>query len=189
MNFKEYIERHLFVVGKLNESLELEIANAIQLIYETIRSGHKILICGNGGSAADSQHFAAELICSLDHSIKRKGFAAISLATDTSVITAQANDFSFDEVFSRQIEALGREADLLIVFSTSGESSNIQKAIEAAHNSNLKVISFTGKNGISKHRNEIELRVPSQDTQVIQECHVVLYHFISLQVEMLAARI
>jgi len=138
----------------------------------------KILICGNGGSASDAQHFSSELINRFE--TERPALPAIALTTDSSILTSIANDYDYSEVFSRQIYALGQEGDILIAISTSGNSANINQAINAAHDNNIKVIALTGKDGgeLAQHLSEedIELRVSADVTARIQETHIVIIH-------------
>ena len=140
-----------------------------------LRQGNKILFAGNGGSAADAQHLAAELVGKL--AFARPGLAALSLTTDTSILTAIGNDFGYEEVFRRQIEALGKKGDVLVGISTSGRSKNILRAFEAARDRGIIVIGMTGESGGDmSDLCDICLRVPSSETQKIQEGHIVLGH-------------
>ena len=158
--------------------LILKIAHQIK---EALDNGKKVLIAGNGGSAADAQHFAAELVVRFKRD--RKALPCIALTTDTSILTACANDYSFDDVFSRQIEALGVEGDIFIAISTSGKSKNIIKAIEVAKNKGLKVFGVTGKDGGDMKDLCECIIVPSNETSVIQEVHEFILHFIARCVE------
>jgi DnaA initiator-associating protein len=157
-----------------------KIVSAASLMIESLKSGNKILCCGNGGSASDAQHFSAEMLNRFK--IERPPLAAIALTTDTSTLTAIANDYSYDLIFAKQIEALGKEKDILLVISTSGNSQNILSAIERAHQSKMPVIALTGKNGgkIAKilDANDAEIRVPSEITARIQETHILIIHCI-----------
>ena len=157
-----------------------KIVSAASLMIESLKSGNKILCCGNGGSASDAQHFSAEMLNRFK--IERPPLAAIALTTDTSTLTAIANDYSYDLIFAKQIEALGKEKDILLVISTSGNSQNILSAIERAHQSKMPVIALTGKNGgkIAKilDANDVEIRVPSEITARIQETHILIIHCI-----------
>lgn len=157
---------------------------AAQLIAERLTAGGKLLLCGNGGSAGDAQHLAAEFVATLDHKNPRAGLAALALTTDTSFITAYSNDFGFEGIFARQIDALGKSDDVLIAISTSGNSENIVRAIESAQRKNIAVIGMTGETG-GKMVNlcDILLNVPSQITMHIQECHIALGHAITARVE------
>jgi len=147
------------------------------ILARTIAHGRKILICGNGGSAADSQHFAAEMIVRLTSKIERAPLPAIALSTDSSVLTAAANDYGFEAVFSRQVRALGKKGDLLIAVSTSGNSPNIIKAIQVAHEKRMKIIGLLGSGGgQAKALCDLSIIVPSQCTQRIQEEHSFILH-------------
>lgn len=147
--------------------------------------GSKVLMCGNGGSAADAQHFTAELVCSYSKKIQRRGFPAIALTTDTSVITAYSNDFDFEGIFARQIEALGNRGDVLIVFSTSGNSANCLNAVSEAKKIGLQTVSFTSQNSKLLDASDFSFAVKSNQTPIIQQCHQVAYHIVSEIVELL----
>ncbi len=153
-------------------------------IVNAILNGGKLLICGNGGSAADAQHLAAELLIRLRPMVSRQAFPAIALAMDTSTITACGNDFSFDEIFSRPLSAIGNSSDVLLVISTSGKSKNIIRAMEVANNQGLKCFAFLGGDGGEAIRNaNLSYIVPSNDTASIQEAHITLGHALMLYVE------
>ena len=158
--------------------LQEHIAQAADRMLRSLLGGCKILSCGNGGSAGDAQHFSSELLNRFE--MERPGLPAIALTTDTSTITAIANDYHYDRIFARQIEALGQNGDILLAISTSGNSKNILRAIEAAHTRGMFVIALTGKNGGAMadllHENDIELRVPATATARIQETHLLLIH-------------
>jgi D-sedoheptulose 7-phosphate isomerase len=160
------------------EVLAAPISNAVEMLVAALTNGNKILACGNGGSAADCQHFAAELLGRFER--ERPGLAAIALTTDTSALTAISNDYSFDEVFSKQIHALGQAGDVLLAVSTSGNSRNVIAAIEAAHEREMTVIALTGKGGgrikSQLTANDIELCVPHDKTARIQEVHILTIH-------------
>ena len=155
------------------------------IIADTFRSGNKILICGNGGSAADAQHFAAEFINVFSKEINRPGLPAISLASDTSVITAIANDNNFEQIFARQVEALGNMNDILIVITTSGSSINCIKALQTAKNLRLKTIAITRSKTEVSLISDLSIEVPSENTQLIQACHLFAYHTIVELVELI----
>lgn len=159
------------------------IIEAALLISEAYSNGNKVLICGNGGSAADSQHLAAEFVSSFSKDIKRKALSAIALTTDTSVITAFSNDYNFDGVFARQVEAHGKPGDILIVFTTSGSSKNCINAVFQASKLSMKTIAFTRKSALISKEVDITIEVPSHDTQHIQECHLFSYHLLAEIVE------
>ena len=159
-----------------------KIAEAAQKIINTYQAGCKVLLIGNGGSAADAQHIAAELVGRFK--MERKALSAIALTTNTSLLTAVANDYGYDTVFSRQVEALAGKNDILIVITTSGVSPNILKAVEAARAKGAKVIGLTGKTGGKlKDMADLAIVVPSDNTQRIQEGHITIGHIICHLVE------
>ena len=154
------------------------IERAAQKIVDCFLNGGKVLTCGNGGSAGDAQHFSSEMLNRFE--IERPSLPALALSTDTSTLTSIANDYHFDEVFSKQIRALGQSGDILLAYTTSGNSSNVLQATEAAHERDMLVIAVTGKEGGDLAPllwdNDIELRVPVQSTARIQEVHLVITH-------------
>ena len=154
------------------------ILGAAQHMAAVLKAGNKVLACGNGGSAADAQHFAAELTGRYER--ERPGLAGIALTTDTSALTAIANDYSYEQVFSKQVQALVRPGDLLLAISTSGNSANVIRAIEAAHLGGASVIALTGKDGGRmaglQKAGDFELRSASNITARIQETHLVFLH-------------
>lgn len=154
------------------------VAQAVVAMVDCLRSGGKVMACGNGGSAADAQHFAAELIGRFER--ERQELAAIALTTDTSILTAVGNDYSYDEVFSKQVRGLGKKGDILLGISTSGNSKNVVKAIEAAKKIGINIIALTGNGGGKIASlldvNDTHLCVPSNRTARIQETHLVLLH-------------
>lgn len=161
------------------ETLSQPLLDAAQSIVDCLQGGGKILACGNGGSAADAQHFAAELVNRFE--INRRGLAAVALTHDASVITSIANDFSFDRVFSRQVEALGRPGDLLLAISTSGTSNNVTAAAEAAASAGMNTIALTGRDGGDLGRNnniKVHINIPHNSTPRIQEMHITCLHII-----------
>lgn len=159
-------------------SLQNPIALASQIITQSLLAGGKTLSCGNGGSAGDAQHFSSEMLNRFE--MERPGLPAIALTTDTSTLTSIANDYSYDIIFAKQIQALGHTGDTLLAISTSGQSANIIKAIDAAHERGMNVIALTGKSGgeTANHlsSNDIEIRVPSESTARIQEVHLLIIH-------------
>jgi D-sedoheptulose 7-phosphate isomerase len=165
-----------------NNSKEPIVATAMS-IAKAFESGRKILICGNGGSAADSQHFAAEFVNIFSKEINRRALPAMALSTDTSIITAIANDSSYDQVFARQVEAYAEPGDVVIAFTTSGSSQNCINAVVSARARGAKTIAFTCVNADISKLVEISVEVPSTDTQHIQECHIIAYHIIAELVE------
>ncbi len=161
---------------KLAERCSESIETAAKLLMETFARGNKILLCGNGGSAADAQHIAAEFVVRYEK--KRRALPAIALTTDTSILTAHANDFDFDSVFARQIEALGNAGDTLIAISTSGNSKNIIQAAQIARAKNLNVIALTGETGGALiDVANLTITVPSNVTARIQETHILIGHY------------
>ena len=165
-------------------NLNEEIERTISIITRKLNQGGKIMLCGNGGSAADAQHLAAEFIVRLKPKFNRKPIAAISLAQDTSTITACGNDYSFDIQFSRSLEALGKKKDILIAISTSGNSKNIINVLKTAKKMKIFSIGFLGnRGGKSKNLCDIPLVVNSNNTARIQETHIFLGHFIFESVE------
>jgi D-sedoheptulose 7-phosphate isomerase len=149
-----------------------------RLIADTLRNGGKVLLCGNGGSAADCQHVAAEFVSRLSKELERAALAAIALTTDTSILTAYANDYSFAGVFARQVEALGRPGDLLIGISTSGGADNVLLAIKTARQQGLQILTLTGPSGPMGEQADVAIRVPSMNTQFVQETHLAVEHIL-----------
>ncbi len=181
-SIKHHFQASADIKYKLSESAPV-IANAIDCIIESLRSGGKVLLCGNGGSAADSQHIAAELVGRFKR--KRDALPAVALSTDTSILTAVGNDYGFTHIFTRQVEALGRKGDVLIGLSTSGQSENVKKALEKAQEVGLHTISLIGNDihcPLSQF-SDIVISVPSSDTPYIQEAHITIGHIICNQVE------
>ena len=176
MNINNIINEHIATSERL-KSLENDIQAACDLCTVTILRGGKILLAGNGGSAADAQHIAAEFVGRFVKN--RRSFPAIALSTDTSALTAIANDYGFERVFARQIEGLGVENDVFIGISTSGNSPNIIQAVEVARERGLKIIIFSGRDGgLLRGRADVELIVPSDVTARIQEMHILIGHII-----------
>jgi len=169
------------------ERAAADIARAAELVAECLRSGGKVLLCGNGGSAAEAQHIAGELVGRFK--LERPAFHAVALTTDTSILTAVANDYGFDEIFARQVQGLGAAGDVLMAYSTSGNSANVLKAIEVARGRDMKVVGFTGASGgAMADRCDVCIKAPSDDTPVVQECHTVAGHTICRLVEQLLCR-
>ena len=161
-----------------------DIKKAIEVVENAFKSDKKLLLCGNGGSAADCQHIATELTIRLNHDIKRKGLPAIALPTDSSAMTGGGNDIGFENTFARLVEALGRGGDVLIAISTSGNSENIVRAAQKAHENNMIVIGFIGNGGGKlKPHCDVPIIVPSDSTQRIQEAHITIAHVIAELVE------
>jgi D-sedoheptulose 7-phosphate isomerase len=176
---KNEIEKTIATMNQIiaNNDLLNEVSQVAKVCADAIRQGNKILFMGNGGSAADSQHLAAELVSRLSYN--RPAMAAIALTVDTSILTAIANDFHFSDIFSRQIEALGREGDVLFAISTSGSSANVLKASQVAKERGMKVIAFTGAKITELHSlADLSIAVPTTSTPKIQESHIMLGHII-----------
>ena len=162
----------------------LFIYTLIFFINKTIKNGGKVYICGNGGSAADAQHLAAEFLIRLRPTFNRRALPVISLALDTSTITACGNDIGFDKIFARNLEALGSKKDILIVISTSGNSKNILNVLKFAKKNKIYSVGFLGnKGGMAKKISNLNLIIPSSNTARIQEAHIFLGHYIFEQVE------
>jgi len=173
-SFTESIQTKIDAAGALPEPIE----KAAEMMVRCLLGGNKILSCGNGGSAGDAQHFSAELLNRYE--IERPPLPAIALSCDTSTITAIANDYHYDEIFSKQIFALGQPGDILLAISTSGNSGNIIKAMEAALSRDMTIVALTGKDGGSMaglmSAGDVEIRVPSNVTARIQEVHLLVIH-------------
>ena len=168
---------HQDVLKKTIEQLENYIEEASELIVSTLKAGNKILLFGNGGSAGDAQHIAAELTGR--YKTERQGLAAIALTTDTSAITAIGNDYGFDRIFDRQVEAIGKEGDLLIGISTSGNSRNVLRALEFGKDNGMNTLGLSGKGGGDmKNLCDINIIIPSDDTARIQEMHITIGHIL-----------
>ena len=177
MNFEKTIEQHEQIVNALKSNCMKELEQIAEICRKTLIDGGKILICGNGGSAADSQHIAAEFVGRFVK--ERPGLPAIAFTTDTSILTAVGNDYGYDEVFCRQVEALGRYGDVLIGISTSGNSANIIKAFNQAKKQKLKTIALTGiKESKMSELADVTLKVPTDVTARVQECHIMVGHMI-----------
>ena len=168
----------------INDTKRLEgLLEVAKVASSTIKAGHKIMLCGNGGSAADSQHIAAELIGRFEK--ERRSMAAIALTTDTSAITAIGNDYGYDQVFARQVEGLGQSGDLLIGISTSGNSKNVVKAMEVAQSKGIRTVALVGDKpeGAMQTIADYVLAAPSTNTARIQECHILIMHTLCQLVE------
>jgi len=183
-----------FIIDSLNESADTklkikdqlmeDIIKAVDLLSACYKGGNKLLLCGNGGSAADCQHIATELMIRLNHHIQRPALPAIALTTDTSNLTAGGNDIGFENVFARNVEGLGNKGDVLLAISTSGNSTNVIKAVEMAHKKGMKVIGFLGgKGGKLKDIIDLPITIPSSNVQRIQEGHITVAHIICELVE------
>lgn len=180
-----YLEDSLSVVSSIvaNKGLQSKIEQLALLIVSSLKKGGKIMFIGNGGSAADSQHMTAEYVSRF--AFDRKGLPGIALTTDTSILTAIGNDYSFDNVFSRQLNALGNEGDILIAYSTSGRSLNIVKAINEAKSMGIYSVLFTGLEGSALSNADLTIASPSSSTPHIQEGHLILGHLLCYLVEKL----
>jgi len=169
---------------EIKDNLKEDILKAVNLISTCYKNGNKLLLCGNGGSAADCQHIATELMIRLSHHIQRPALPAIALTTDSSNLTAGGNDIGFENVFARNIEGLGNTGDILLAISTSGNSPNIIKATHSAHNREMKVIGFLGGNGGKlKELVDLPIIIPSSNVQRIQEGHITIAHIVCELVE------
>jgi len=184
----DIIRAHLNAGGDLkhqmaaSDDLVQRIYDASAIMIRALKKGKKILWCGNGGSAADSQHLSAELVARLN--INRPGLASLALTTDTSLITAWSNDIGFESLFSRQVEALGDAGDVLMALSTSGKSPNVLQAVKKAREKQITTIALLGRDG-GVIRNEVDLAlvIPSENTQLIQEIHITVGHLLCELVE------
>ena len=168
----------------INDEKRLEgLLEVAKVASSTIKAGHKIMLCGNGGSAADSQHIAAELIGRFEK--ERRSMSAIALTTDTSALTAIGNDYGYDQVFARQVEGLGQSGDLLIGISTSGNSKNVVKAMEVAQSKGIRTVALVGDKpeGAMQAIADYVLAAPSTNTARIQECHILIMHTLCQLVE------
>jgi D-sedoheptulose 7-phosphate isomerase len=182
--FEQRIHQHFIASADLKyqaaEALSAPISLAIEAMWTAVTNGGKVLACGNGGSAADAQHFAAEFVGRYER--ERPELAALALTTDTSIITAIANDYSFNEIYAKQVRALGQAGDVLLAITTSGNSANILAAIEAAHSRDMTVIALTGKGGGKMNEvlgdTDIHICVPHDRTARIQEVHILALHCI-----------
>jgi D-sedoheptulose 7-phosphate isomerase len=187
-------DRQKFLEESLKESSEIklkvlklcadEIGKAAEVMINAVRNGHKLLFCGNGGSAADCQHLATEFMVRLSHDIKRKAIGAIALTTDSSNITAGGNDIGFENIFARNVEGIGNKGDVLIGISTSGNSKNILNAVAKAKEMGIETIGFLGLTG-GKLKNvcHISICVPTDNIQRIQESHITIGHILCETVE------
>jgi len=183
---------HQKIIAQLEESAEVKrqtivtavdsIEAAAQMLIDCYRAGGKVLLCGNGGSAADAQHLAAELISRLK--LERAAIPALALTTNTSLLTAIGNDYKYDLVFVRQVEAFGKVGDVLIAISTSGESENVIKAVEFSRVQGIKSIALTGaKGGRLAEKVDLAIKIPSDNVQRIQECHITVGHILCELIE------
>jgi D-sedoheptulose 7-phosphate isomerase len=181
---EQYLRETSDVVLAAQRACVEEIEAAARILVETLRGGSKLLICGNGGSAADAQHLATEFVSTLTVDHPRPSIPAIALTTDTSLLTAVANDFGVEGMFARQVESLGAEGDSLIAISTSGNSANVLRAAETARARAIRVIALTGEGGGKLAPSaDVAIRVPSSVTAHIQEAHLAIEQLLALLVE------
>ena len=180
---REYLLGSATVQHDVAERCLDAIVAAAQLIAQTFRTEGKLLLCGNGGSAADCQHMAGELVNRLTADFPRPALPAVALTTDTSVLTAFANDFGFEGVFERQVQALGRRGDALLAISTSGGSPNVVRAVGAARSIGMRTVALIGVGGRLKDLVDVAIAVPSASTQHIQEAHLTIEHLLCHLVE------
>jgi D-sedoheptulose 7-phosphate isomerase len=174
---KRQLNEHIDAVNMVTEQLTEPIAECARMLVDALKGGHKLLIMGNGGSAADAQHFAAEMVGRF--LLERKALPAIALTTDTSILTAVGNDYGFDEIFKRQVEALAGPGDVLIGISTSGNSLNIKRALEAGKKIGAGTIGLLGRDGGEiGPMVDLNLTVPSIETPRIQETHLIIIHIL-----------
>ena len=181
MNSEDRVRQHFadsIEIKRQASDLAPLVSRAAALITRSLLDNGKVLSCGNGGSAGDAQHFSAEMLNRFE--MERPGLPAIALTTDCSTLTSIANDYSFDDIFSKQIRALGQPGDILLAISTSGNSENVSRACVAAHERGMKIVALTGRDGGDLSgilgEDDIELRVPAQNTARIQEVHLVFIH-------------
>ncbi len=190
------MELNQFIIDSLTESSKvkleilekcsLQIANMVNAVTHVIKNGNKLLLCGNGGSAADCQHIAAEFMIRLSHNIQRPALPAIALTTDTSNLTAGGNDIGFENVFARLVEGLGNKGDALLAISTSGNSPNVIKAVNTAKEKGIITVGFLGGSGGKlKDMVDFPVIIPSSNTQRIQEGHITIAHILCEGVETL----
>ena len=186
MNFKKQLELIIEIFDQFQYSeIQLSLNHSIELIKKSLDSNKKIMLCGNGGSAADSMHIAAEMVGKFKTE-NRKAINFLSLNANQSILTAWSNDVSFDSIFERQVEAHGEMNDVLIILSTSGKSNNVIKAAIKAKEMGIKLISLTGNNSSILHDiSDVNLIVPSTETPRIQEIHIMMYHYICQEIEKL----
>lgn len=179
---KEQLQSHRLLMEVVERDMSHLISEVTEALVETFRSGGKLIVMGNGGSAADSQHFVAEMVGRFK--MERKALPAVALSTDTSILTAIGNDYGFDSVFSRQVEALASAGDMVLGISTSGNSANVLKALQLAREQGCRTAGLLGKDGGSiKSACDFSLIVPTSDTPRIQEAHITIIHIICDLVE------
>lgn len=174
----QQLDNHLATTQRCITDLMPMIVDAGAMLIDALGNGKKIMSCGNGGSAADAQHFSSELLNRYDRD--RPGLAAVALTTDSSTLTSIANDYNYDDIYAKQVHALGQKGDILLAITTSGQSRNILKAVEAAHEVDIRCIAFNGKQGgkLSQLLNDqdLDLRIDTDSTARIQETHIFIIH-------------
>lgn len=181
MDSEDRVRQHFadsIEIKRQSSALAPQVSRAATLITRSLLDNGKVLSCGNGGSAGDAQHFSAEMLNRFE--MERPGLPAVALTTDSSTLTSIANDYSFDDIFSKQVRALGQPGDVLLAISTSGNSENVTRACVAAHERGMRIVALTGRDGgdlsAALGQDDIELRVPAQNTARIQEVHLVFIH-------------
>jgi len=181
--FNAHLQGHIALAQTVQETLGAAVGRAADLVIAALQTRHKVLLCGNGGSAADAQHIAAELTGRYEHPIRR-ALPALALTTDTSALTAISNDLGYERVFARQVEAFGQDGDLLIAISTSGQSPNIIAAVEQARRQGLKTIGLLGRDGgVMAALVDVPIVIPSSATPHIQEMHITIGHLLCALVD------
>jgi D-sedoheptulose 7-phosphate isomerase len=179
----DYLGVSIALQGRVADSCGAQILAASEVMLVAFKSENKVLLCGNGGSAADCQHIAAELVSRLTREVERPGLAAVALTTDTSFLTAYGNDYGFDGVFERQVDALGRPGDVLVAISTSGRSQNIRRAVLAAKARGMATIGLMGEGAPLAGDVQVAVVIPDRNTQHVQEALLPVEHLICLLVE------
>jgi len=183
-SISSHINDSINTLKKIPVQLSADIKEAVNIIIQTFSLGHKLLIAGNGGSAADAQHIAAEFVVRLSKDLERPALAAIALSTDSSILTASSNDNGFRTVFKRQLEALAQKGDCFMALSTSGNSENLLAAVKYAKQENIKTIGLLGNDGgAMQNLVDIAITVDQSSTQHVQEAHICIYHIICDLVE------
>ena len=180
---REHLAQGVALRRRVSEVCVDDLVAAVDRVVASMRAGGKLMICGNGGSAADSQHLAAEFVGQLFKDRPRRGLPALALTTDSSCLTATANDHGYEHVFARQVEALGKPGDVLLGISTSGGSANVLRAMQEARQMEITTVALIGEGGAMEALADIAIRVPSRDTQLIQEQHLTLEHLLCELVE------
>ncbi len=181
---RERLQAGIALRAQLEAACGAQIVAGAERIVAAYRAGNKLLLCGNGGSAADCQHMATELVSQLRHDVKREGLPAIALTTDTSYLTAFANDHGYEGVFARQVQAIGRPGDVLVGISTSGNSKNVVAAFREAKERGVATLALTGSGGALAPLADLAIQVPSTDTQLVQEMHLAIEHLLCELVEL-----